>query len=123
MKEMKEIKGLPIEFMESGIEKKLQEIFEYRICFYNQLNSEEMKETFELYSKDLWNDGYKLINEGIAKFYPGHCNIDYMSRVHKWYDNVDLMLLDLRIELMHKFNIDNPYITLRKYKKSMKEGK
>lgn len=123
MKEMKEIKGLPIEFMENGIQAKLDEIYYYRICFYDELNSDIMKDTFELYTNDLRDDGYSLISEGIEKFYPNDCDNAYMVKVSTWYASVEEMLLDLRIELMNKFNIDNPYIELRKRKETMKEGK
>ena len=116
MKEMKEMKGMPIEFMENGIQAKINEIYDYRLCFYDELNSEGMRETFNYYSKDLMNDGYKLINIGIKDFYPGHCDYEYMEIVHKWYDNVDMMLLDLRITLMQKYDIKNPFTRVRKYK-------
>lgn len=121
MEEMKEIKGLPIEFVESGIQTKLDEILDYRVCFYDELNSELMKYTFEIYSKDMSNDGYSLIKEGIEKFYPNDCDVTYIEKVTKWYNAVEEMLLDLRIELMNKFNIDNPYIELRNRKETMKE--
>ena len=121
MKEMKEIKSLPIEFVERGIQTKLDEILDYRVCFYNELNSDLMKDNFELYSKDMSNDGYSLISEGIKKFYPNDCDVTYIEKVTKWYNAVEEMLLDLRIELMHKFNIENPYIELRKRKEELKE--
>lgn len=123
MKEMKEIKGMPIEFMENGIQAKLDEIYDYRICFYDELNSDIMKDTFELYTKDLRDDGYELINEGIKKFYPKDCDNAYMEKVKTWYTSVEELLLDLNIELMNKFNINNPYIELHKRKETMKEGK
>lgn len=116
MKEMKEMKGLPLEFMESGIQAKLDEIHDYRICFYDELHSEALEETFLLYSKDALEDGYALINEGIKEFYPNYCNNEYVEKVIKWYDSIDCMLLDLRIELMHRFNIKNPYVELRNRK-------
>lgn len=121
MKEMKEIKCLPIEFVESGIQTKLDEILDYRVYFYEELNSELMKYTFEIYSKDMSHDGYSLIKEGIEKYYPNDCDVTYIEKVTKWYNAVEEMLLDLRFELMHKFNIDNPYIELRKRKEEMKE--
>lgn len=123
MKEMKEIKTMPIEFMENGIQAKLNEIFDYRICFYDELNSDIMKDTFELYTKDMQDDGYTLIREGIEKFYPDECDYAYMEKVKTWYESVEELLLDLRIELMNVFNIANPYIELRNRKKTMKEGK
>lgn len=116
MKEMKEMKGMPMEFMENGIQAKINEIYDYRMCFYDELNSEGMKDTFNYYSRDLMDDGFKLISIGIKKFYPGNCDVEYMNIVHKWYDNVDMMLLDLRITLMRKYNIDNPYTSVRNYK-------
>ena len=119
---MKEMNGMPVEFIEGGIEKKLEEIHLYRMCFWDELHSDEMMKTFNIYTRDISDDGYTLINEGIKKFYPGHCDYEYMSQVHKWYDVVDEMLLDLRIELMQKHNIKNPYTTVRKYKENMKEG-
>lgn len=122
MKEMKEIKAMPIEFMENGIQAKLDEIYDYRICFYDELNSDIMKDSFELYTKDLRDDGYKLIKEGIKKFYPNDCDNAYMEKVKTWYKSVEELLLDLRFELMKKFNIANPYIELRKRKDTMKEG-
>ena len=125
MKEMKEIKGLPFEFVEYGIQAKLNEILDYRVCFWEELNSDHMKDTFEIYTKDMSNDGYSIISEGIEKFYPNDCNDTYVEKVTKWYNAVEEMLLDLRIELMHIFNINNPYIELRKRKeelKNIKEG-
>lgn len=119
MKEMKEIKGLPFEFVESAIQSKLDDILDYRIYFYDELNSKIMQYTFEVYSKDMSNDGYSLIEECIDKFYPNDCDVTYIEKVTKWYNAVEEMLLDLRIELTHKFNIDNPYIELRKRKKEM----
>lgn len=116
---MNKIKGLPIEFMENGILTKINEIHDYRMCFCDELNSEGMKDTFNYYTKDLMNDGYKLINIGIKEFYPGHCDYEYIELVHKWYDNVDIMLLDLRLNLMHKFDIENPYTSIRKYKEGV----
>lgn len=123
MKEMKEIKSLPIEFVENGIQAKLDEIFYYRLCFYDELNSDLMKDTFEVYSKDMSEDGYRLIREGIEKFYPDDCDVTYIEKVTKWYKAVEDMLLDLNIELTKKFDIKNPYIELRKRKEEMKEGK
>lgn len=119
---MKEMKGMPMEFMENGIQAKIDEIYNYRLCFYDELNSEGMRETFNYYSKDLMNDGYKLINIGIKDFYPGHCDYEYMEIVHKWYDNVDMMLLDLRITLMQKYDIKNPFTSVRKYKEGEQNG-
>lgn len=122
IKKMKEIKGLPIEFVENGIEAKLNEIFYYRVCFYDELNSDLMKDTFELYSKDMSEDGYSLIREGIKKFYPNYCDVTHIEKVTKWYEAVEDMLVDLRINLTKYFNIKNPYIELRKRKEEMKEN-
>lgn len=123
MKEMKEMKGLPIEFVENGIQTKLNELYYYRVCFYEELNSEFMKDTFELYTKDMRDDGYKLIAEGIANFYPNDCDVTYIEKVAQWDKAVQDMLLDLRIELTKKFDIKNPYMELRKRKEEMKEEK
>lgn len=123
MKEMKEMKGIPVEFIENGIQAKLNEISDYRIIFYDELHTPTMAKTFELYTKDLSDDGYDLISKGITEFYPGECSNDYVNEVIKWYHSVESMLLDIRIELMHNFNIENPYTELRHRKESMKEGK
>lgn len=120
---MKEMKALPFEFVENAIQSKLEDIYYYRICFYYELNSDIMKDTFEDYTKDMRDDGYQLINEGIKKFYPDDCDVSYIEKVTKWYAAVDEMLLDLRIELTKHFNIKNPYIELRTRKEEMKEGK
>lgn len=111
-----EFNGMPVEFMESGIEKKLEEIYLYRMCFWNELHSDEMMKTFNIYTRDMADDGYDLIGDGIKKFYPGHCDCEYISQVHKWYDAVEEMLLDLRVELMQNHNIENPYTAVRTYK-------
>ena len=116
---MKEMKEMPMQFMEDAINAKINEIYDYRINFWDELKSEKMKDTFELYTKDMENDGYDLIREGLEKFYPNSCNDVYVEKVINWSNAVDEMLLDLRIELQKTFNIKNAYIELRK----RKEGK
>lgn len=120
---MKEIKALPIEFVESGIQAKLNEIYCYRVCFCAELNSDQMKDTFAVYSKDITDDGYTLISEGIKKYYPNDCDVTYLEKVTKWYNAANEMLLDLRIDLTKYFNIKNPYTVIRKRREEMKEGK
>lgn len=107
---------MPIEFIETGIQAKINEIYDYRI-YFNELNSERMKDTFKVYTRDMINDGYNLISEGVEKFYPDECNTAYIEKVTKWYNAVEEMLLDLRFELSEYFNINNPYIELSKRKK------
>ena len=116
---MKEMKQIPMQFMEDAINAKINEIYDYRINFWEELNSNEMKDTFDLYTKDMENDGFDLIREGLEKFYPNSCNDVYVEKVINWSTAVDNMLLDLRIELQKVFNIKNAYIELRK----RKEGK
>ena len=116
---MKEMKEMPMQFMEDAINAKINEIYDYRINFWDELNSYAMKDTFELYTKDMENDGFDLIREGLDKFYPNSCNDVYVEKVINWSSAVDKMLLDLRIELQKTFNIKNACIELRK----RKEGK
>ena len=116
---MKEMKEIPMQFMEDAINAKINEIYNYRIVFWDELKSEAMKNTFDLYTKDMENDGYELIREGLDKFYPNSCDDVYVEKVINWSSAVDNMLLDLRIELKKIFNIENAYIELRK----RKEGK
>lgn len=117
------MKEIPMQFMEDAIHAKINEIYDYRINFWDELKSDTMKDTFDLYTKDMENDGFDLINEGINKFYPNSCDDYYIKKVINWNNAVDSMLLDIRMELMHKFNIENPYLELRKRKETMKEGK
>ena len=111
------MKQIPMQFMEDAINAKINEIYDYRINFWDELNSDEMKDTFDLYTKDMENDGFDLIREGLVKFYPNSCNDVYVEKVINWSNAVDNMLLDLRIELQKKFNIKNAYIELRNRKK------
>ena len=116
---MKEMKEIPMKFMEDAINAKINEIYDYRINFWDELKSDSMKDTFDLYTKDMENDGFDLIREGLDKFYPNNCDDYYIEKVVNWSKAVDTMLLDLRIELQKVFNIKNAYIELRK----RKEGK
>lgn len=110
------MKEIPMQFMEDAINAKINEIYDYRINFWDELKSDAMKDTFDLYTKDMENDGFYLIREGLEKFYPHACNDDYIEKVINWTNAVDNMLLDLRIELQKKFNIQNAYIELRNRK-------
>lgn len=116
---MKEMKEIPMQFMEDAINAKINEIYDYRINFWDELKSDSMKDTFDLYTKDMENDGFDLIREGLDKFFPNNCDNYYIEKVVNWSKAVDTMLLDLRIELQKVFNIKNAYIELRK----RKEGK
>lgn len=116
---MKEMKEIPMSFMENAIQSKINEIYDYRINFWDELKSDSMKDNFDLYTEDMKNDGFDLIKEGLEKFYPNSCNDVYVEKVINWNNAVDNMLLDLRIELQKKFNIKNAYIEMRK----RKEGK
>ena len=116
---MKEMKEMPMQFMEDAISAKINEIYDYRINFWDELKSDAMKDTFDLYTKDMENDGFDLIREGLEKFFPNTCSDDYVENVINWSDAVDNMLLDLRIELQKTFNIKNAYIELL----NRKEGK
>lgn len=120
MKEMKEMKGLPMEFMEEGIQAKIDEILNYRMCFYDAIHSERLEETFNLYTKDLSDDGYALMSEGIKNFYPDNCDTYYIEKVNAWCSKVEECLLDLRIELMRNYNVKNPFIEVIKYVESIK---
>ena len=113
------MKEIPMQFMEDAINAKINEIYDYRIVFWDELKSDAMKDTFDLYTKDMENDGFDLIREGIEKFYPNNCDDNYIENVVNWANAVDAMLLDLRIELQKLFNIKNAYIEMRK----RKEGK
>lgn len=113
---MKEMKKLPMQFMEDAINAKINEIYDYRINFWDELKSDAMKDTFDLYTKDMENDGFDLIREGLEKFFPNSCEEFYIEKVVNWYEAVDAMLLDLRIELLKTFNIKNAYIELRNRK-------
>lgn len=113
---MKEMKEIPMQFMEDAINAKINEIYDYRINFWDELKSDAMKDSFDLYTKDMENDGFDLIREGLEKFYPNSCNDVYVEKVINWSNAVDNMLLDLRIELQKTFNIKNAYIELRKRK-------
>ena len=119
MKEMKEKKGIPMQFIEDAVQAKINTIYDYRINFWDELKSDAMKDTFDLYTKDMENDGFELINEGVNKYYPNTCNDDYIEKVINWNNAVDAMLLDLRIELRN-FNIKNAYIELRNRKEGNK---
>ena len=114
------IKGLPMEFMEVGMQAKLDEIYYYRLCFYDAIHSERMEDSFNLYTKDLSDDGYALMSSGIKKFYPSNCDSDYINDVNEWCAKVDMCLFDLRCELMRNYNIKNPFIEVSKYAESMK---
>lgn len=116
---MKEMKEIPMQFIEDAINAKINEIFDYRIHFWDELKSDAMKDTFDLYTKDMENDGFELINKGLKKFYPNSCDDDYIEKVINWYNAVNTMLLDLRIELQKTFDIKNAYIELR----NRKDGK
>lgn len=116
---IKEMKEIPMQFMEDAINAKINLIYDYRINFWDELKNDAMKDTFDLYTKDMENDGFDLIREGLEKFYPNSCNDVYVEKVINWSSAVDNMLLDLRIELQKTFNIKNAYIELRK----RKEGK
>ena len=118
----KEIKGLPMEFMEDGMQAKLDEIFNYRMCFYDAIHSERMEDTFNLYTKDLSDDGYALMSKGVNQFYPNNCDVDYIIEVNEWCAKVDACLMDLRIELMRDYNVKNPFMDVRKYVESMNRG-
>lgn len=113
---MKEMKQIPMQFMEDAINAKINEIYDYRINFWDELKSDAMKDSFDLYTKDMENDGFDLIREGLEKFYPNSCNDVYVEKVINWSTAVDNMLLDLRIELQKTFNIKNAYIEMRKRK-------
>lgn len=113
------MKEIPMQFMEDAINAKINEIYDYRINFWDELKSDSMKDSFDLYTKDMENDGFELIREGLDKFYPNNCDDYYIEKVVNWSNAVDEMLLDLRIELQKEFNIKNAYIELRK----RKEGK
>lgn len=110
------MKQIPMQFMEDAINAKINEIYDYRINFWEELKSAAMKDTFDLYTKDMENDGFDLIREGIEKFYPNNCDDYYIEKVVNWSNAVDAMLLDLRIELQKTFDIQNAYIELRKRK-------
>lgn len=116
IKGMKEMKQIPMQFMEDAINGKINEIDDYRINFWPELKSDAMKDSFDLYTKDMENDGFDLIREGLEKFYPNNCDDYYIEKVVNWSKAVDEMLLDLRIELDNIFNIKNAYIELRKRK-------
>lgn len=115
MKEMKKMKGMPMDFIESGMYAKINEISNYRYCFWDILHNDVLKDTFNLYTRDLQDDGYNLLSEGIKEFYPNNCDNDYINKVNEWYYKVESCLCDLRIELMRNYNIKNPYITVREY--------
>lgn len=111
------MKKIPIQFLEDAIQAKINTIYDYRFNFWDELNSDTMKDTFELYTKDMVNSGFELITEGIQKFYPNNCDDYYIEKVINWNDAVDTMLLDLRIELQKKFNIKNAYTELTNRKR------
>lgn len=108
-----------MQFMENAIQSKINEIYDYRINFWDELKSDAMKDSFDIYTRDMIDDGFRLIKEGIQKFYPNTCNDLYIEKVINWNNAVDTMLLDLRIDLQKAFDIKNAYIELR----NRKEGK
>ena len=112
------MKEIPMQLMEDAINAKINEIYDYRINFWDELKSDSMKDTFDLYTKDMENDGFDLIREGLNKFYPHACNDVYIVKVINWTSAVDNMLLDLRINLQKEFKIKNAYIELRKRKEN-----
>lgn len=105
-----------MQFMEDAIQAKINEIYDYRINFWDELKSDSMKDTFELYTKDMVDDGFTLLKEGLQKFYPNKCDDDYIEKVINWDTAVNTMLLDLRIKLQKDFDIKNAYIELRNRK-------
>lgn len=113
-------KGIAMEFMENGIQAKLDEIFNYRLCFYDIIHNERLENTFNVYTSDLSDDGYNLMSKGINKFYPDNCDNEYINEVNEWYYKVEDCLCDLRIELMRNYNIKNPFITVSEYVDKMK---